>query len=171
MKKAYLMFGILLVFGAARTFADNAFTGQSSDASHAYYLRARYYDPETGIFLTKDPMGVSAGLNSYQYVFNNPVNSADPLGLFGFWDYTAQVGSYVGGTIVAIAGVSATAAGAATSEIGVGVPIVAGGLYLTAQGGSSMVASGRNLWYMILNPSATEVPLTHISQISFTSRS
>jgi hypothetical protein len=47
-----------------------------------FYMRARYYDPEVGRFITKDPIGFAGGLNLYGYVANNPVNSIDPSGLF-----------------------------------------------------------------------------------------
>lgn len=96
MKPLFILLWILVIFCEARAFAENGFTSQASDVSGTYYLRARYYDPETGTFLSKDPMGISGGLNSYQYVANDPVNMSDPLGLFGFWDYTAALGSYVG---------------------------------------------------------------------------
>ena len=121
-------------------------------------MRARYYDPETGTFLSKDPMGVSAGLNSYQYVSDNPANNTDPWGLFGWWDYVAQTGSLIGGGATAVAGGAAVVAGGATAETGVGVGVAVGGYYLAAQG-SSFVSSAVNLGYMIMHPNATAVPL------------
>ncbi len=49
-----------------------------------YYLRARYYDPTIGRFLTRDPLPGSTrspqSLNPYPYVQNNPVNRVDPTG-------------------------------------------------------------------------------------------
>jgi len=49
-----------------------------------YYLRARFYDPTIGRFLTPDPLPGSApipqSLNRYPYVGNNPVNLTDPSG-------------------------------------------------------------------------------------------
>ncbi|GEM_PF-3338472 len=49
------------------------------------YLRARYYDPSTGRFLSKDPAGgkLSSPVtqNKYVYANNNPVNAGDPTGL------------------------------------------------------------------------------------------
>jgi len=43
------------------------------------YLRARYYQPSTGRFVSVDP--IRDGLNWYVYVANNPTNSVDPSGL------------------------------------------------------------------------------------------
>jgi RHS repeat-associated protein len=40
----------------------------------------RYYDPLTGRFLTRDPIGYSGGLNLYAFAGNNPVSFADPSG-------------------------------------------------------------------------------------------
>ncbi|MBI4653852.1 MAG: RHS repeat-associated core domain-containing protein [Nitrospirae bacterium] len=42
---------------------------------------ARWYDPESGRFLSEDPIGFQGGVNFYVYVLNNPVNHTDPLGL------------------------------------------------------------------------------------------
>jgi len=47
-----------------------------------YYYRARYYDPQVGRFVSKDPIGFEGGDNNlYGYVLNNPVNATDPEGL------------------------------------------------------------------------------------------
>jgi len=72
-------------FGAIRTQSGSSpnswlFTGEQRDAdSSLYYLRARYYDPAIGRFLSQDPL--AAG-NLYAYVGNNPVNWVDPSGLW-----------------------------------------------------------------------------------------
>ena len=42
------------------------------------YMRARYYEPGTGRFLTEDPSG--DGLNWYSYCGNDPVNAVDSSG-------------------------------------------------------------------------------------------
>ena len=58
------------------------FAGERTDPETGLvFLRARYYEPETGRFISKDPMGIAAALNSYVYVGNDPVDKIDPLGL------------------------------------------------------------------------------------------
>lgn len=55
------------------------FTGERYDGSAGLlYLRARYYDPEIGRFMSRDPI---EDVNLYVYVENNPVNKVDPKGL------------------------------------------------------------------------------------------
>ncbi|MCC6231852.1 MAG: hypothetical protein IT580_04370, partial [Verrucomicrobiales bacterium] len=47
-----------------------------------YFMRARYYDPALGRFISQDPLGVAGGNNRYGYAGNDPVNRADPTGMF-----------------------------------------------------------------------------------------
>jgi RHS repeat-associated protein len=57
------------------------FTGQYTDAeSGLTYMRARYYDPATGQFLSKDPITAKTG-EPYGYAGNDPLNRRDPSGL------------------------------------------------------------------------------------------
>ena len=45
------------------------------------YNRNRYYNSEMGRWLTRDPIGYPDGMNPYEYVMSNPINSIDALGL------------------------------------------------------------------------------------------
>jgi len=66
-----------------------------------YYARQRFYDPATGRFLTRDPMGFAGGLNEFGYVGQNPTNWADPSGLDG-WDVARGFGkAIVAGAVIA----------------------------------------------------------------------
>jgi RHS repeat-associated protein len=47
------------------------------------YCLNRYYDPRTGHWLSRDPIGLEDGVNVYQYCGGNPVMFADPSGLQG----------------------------------------------------------------------------------------
>ena len=58
-----------------------------------YHFRARWYDPETGRWLSPDPIGISAGLNLYLFCNNNPVNFIDPEGLWGIMIGDFLIGS------------------------------------------------------------------------------
>jgi RHS repeat-associated protein len=59
-----------------------AFTGRFLDEeSRLLYYRARYYDPGTGRFLQRDPLGCDVGPNLYEYVGSHVPNSSDPSGL------------------------------------------------------------------------------------------
>ena len=41
---------------------------------------ARWYDPERGRFMSRDPAGFVDGPNVYQFVLNDPINFNDPTG-------------------------------------------------------------------------------------------
>jgi len=50
------------VTGGSGTLANEfGFAGQQTDATGLQYLRARYYDPGTGVFLSRDPLADLAG--------------------------------------------------------------------------------------------------------------
>lgn len=52
------------------------------DITHIYYNYQRDYNPDTGRYLTPDPLGFPDGLDPYAYVNNDPLNKLDPLGLY-----------------------------------------------------------------------------------------
>jgi len=54
---------------------------QPEEPSFPYlHLGARWYDPEIGRFLQRDPIGIDGGLNTYTYAENQPVLGIDPDG-------------------------------------------------------------------------------------------
>ncbi len=66
------------------------YTGREYDSQvDLIYMRARYYDPSIGRFLTRDPAGMSEGPNLYTYAGNNPLSCADPSGehCCSWWEF------------------------------------------------------------------------------------
>ena len=65
--------------------------GQFADQETGlHYNHHRYYDPTSGRYLTSDPLGIEAGINTYEYSGGDPINHYDPLGLYlvafdGLW--------------------------------------------------------------------------------------
>ena len=73
------------------------YCGEYFDAeTGTYYLRARYYVPRTGRFMTEDP--IRSGLNWYTYCGGNPVMFVDPWGLVDVL-LGAYAGTYEGAII------------------------------------------------------------------------
>ena len=62
------------------------YAGEWTDSSGLQYLRARYYSPSTGRFISKDPfpglLTQPASLTPYVYALNSPVLYSDPSGEF-----------------------------------------------------------------------------------------
>lgn len=66
------------------------YTGQQYDAATGLmYYKARYYDPQAGRFLSRDPIGVwgdQSNLgNGYGYAASSPLGIRDPTGTCGAW--------------------------------------------------------------------------------------
>ena len=51
--------------------------GERDRASYHWH---RYYDPQTGRYVSGDPVGQAAGINTYLYGSATPTSSADPYG-------------------------------------------------------------------------------------------
>jgi RHS repeat-associated protein len=61
---------------------DLGFTGKGYDSDVGlYYFNARWYDADTGRFISEDPVGDPSNPNLYTYGRNNPLSFNDPTGL------------------------------------------------------------------------------------------
>jgi RHS repeat-associated protein len=80
---------------ASPTSVSNPFLyagGYRDSESGLYYLRARYYEPGTGQFLTLDPLQAETRA-PYRYAADTPVNATDPTGMWCFppWSSSCEV--------------------------------------------------------------------------------
>jgi RHS repeat-associated protein len=74
------------------------FTGRLFHKDHAQTdYRARLQDPELGVFVQRDPIGIwgdeSQFGNVYSYTENDPTNLTDPLGLWSWDEHRRQTAS------------------------------------------------------------------------------
>jgi RHS repeat-associated protein len=91
------------IVGNALRYAAREFDSETG----LYYIRARYYDPQLGRFISEDPIGLLGGINLYAYAWNDPINARDPSGMGN------PVGIAVGGlSVVARAALVAAMASA-----------------------------------------------------------
>ncbi|MFP4473397.1 MAG: RHS repeat domain-containing protein [Candidatus Omnitrophota bacterium] len=76
--------------------------GDPSDGG-LYYMRARYYDPAVGRFISEDPSGFADGPNLYAYAGGNPVNYYDANGRWAISAITGAIGGAYSGAMTALA--------------------------------------------------------------------
>lgn len=93
---SYDAFGKLLS-GQTSPASNYLYTGQQFDTlSGLYSLRARYYNPGDGRFLSQDthPQNLNnpIELNRYGYTADNPINASDPSGL-GLVEFAINIGN------------------------------------------------------------------------------
>ena len=62
--------------------APFGFTGHfNHQVARLYLAPYRFYDPELGRWMSRDPIAEDGGLNLYAYAYNSPLNYYDPYGL------------------------------------------------------------------------------------------
>ena len=84
-KYAYTPFGTISSSSLENIHQPFTFVGQfgvMTEPGGLYYMKARYYDPNVGRFISEDPIGFDGGdINLHAYVKNNPIMLVDPMGL------------------------------------------------------------------------------------------
>jgi RHS repeat-associated protein len=105
-----------------------------------YYLRARYYNPSTGRFLSRDPLDGDPtdpqSLHKYLYAGGDPVNRIDPSGRADSIETIFTITVIATPTEVALSAL----AGQATAAIAL-LQMAAGQAYLTAQYAFELIAA------------------------------
>jgi RHS repeat-associated protein len=117
---AYGTLGIYAANGTVRsssTYANRyTYTGREYDPDlNLYHFRARWYDPATGGFISRDPLGYVDGMSLYRGYFG--VQELDPFGLWrsdddwlwpwdsrASWDPETTIGTWVAGGEYACSG-------------------------------------------------------------------
>ena len=99
-----------------------------------YYMQARWMDPDSGRFMSQDPMGFAAGdTNLYRYAGNSPTNFVDPTGMIAesTWDVisleigmTSLIASFERGDEL---GIAIDSAGIVLDSVALLVPGLPGG--------------------------------------------
>ncbi len=90
------IYGKVRKFAGERSLIPWRYQGQYYDEeTDLAYNRFRYYSPDTGMFISQDPISIEGGFNVYAYVHDS--NSwIDPLGLTGTYIFTDGTTSYIG---------------------------------------------------------------------------
>lgn len=146
-------------YGTATSTGDApalGFAGEYTDAeSGLVYLRARYYDPATAQFLTRDPIEDFTG-DPYGYANGNPIMNTDPSGL---WAAGITLGLHADIGFVHV-GVSTTIGIDGNGHVGVSGTFAPGASSQPLGGGGTVgvtVSDACNFNDMARSPTAYEV--------------
>ncbi|MFZ6675445.1 RHS repeat-associated core domain-containing protein [Undibacterium sp. Xuan67W] len=82
--------------GVANNFSFNLrFPGQYFDKETGlHYNYFRDYEPSTGRYVESDPIGLDGGINTFGYVFGNPVALTDSMGLQSYMCSSAGLSAW-----------------------------------------------------------------------------
>jgi len=144
-KYAYDPFGAVInqVEAVPQPFKYVGQFGVMAEPNGFYYMKARYYDPRVGRFISEDPIGFDGGdVNLYAYVGNNPTMQIDPNGTF-YW-----AGAALGGAIGAVSGGITAAVNHQNFWAGIGIGAATGTLAGFEASGAALgvlAAGGANL--------------------------
>jgi len=75
--------------------------GVMAETNGFCYMRARYYDPSVGRFISEDPLGFVGGTNLSAYATGNPITLVDPSGEFPLLVILPVVGGTISGAFSA----------------------------------------------------------------------
>ncbi|MFC5912441.1 RHS repeat-associated core domain-containing protein [Streptomyces pulveraceus] len=150
------------------------FTGRENDGTGLLYYRDRYYDPETGRFISQDPIGQAGGTNLYQYALSSPTTYTDPSGnnpllagcaIGGLSEAGLDwLGQRLSGRKVNWGQVGTSAVtGCATGMLGAGAAAKWGSLGKYRRAGSSVTSD--TPWYEIVGPGEVRVGDVHNSVV------
>ena len=135
------------------------------DETGLYYLKTRYYDPETGRFISPDDFSYLSpdtinGLNLYAYCGNNPVMNVDPNGnAWWHWLVAAVV-------VVGLAVATAVTAGGALA--GAGAIMLAAGGVASVSTATTVLAFSTVATATVLTASAVVATINSAETISAT---
>lgn len=116
---------------------NHLYAGEQFDGgAGAYYLRARYYDPSTGVLLSRDPVTGTAGLPAsqqpYLYALADPVNNLDPSGQYSVAELSVVQSIRSGLTVFAETG-QVCAAKSTAEKVALAANLIGVGLTLALQ--------------------------------------
>jgi len=125
------------------------------EETNLHYNYFRYYDPRLGRYITSDPIGLGAGVNTYGYVSQNPIGLIDPSGLLecpgGVWSaksFPSASGFFGGGITLDAITYTCESNGKICEATGIcfgGGPIVAAGVGAILKGRITGVTNSNSL--------------------------
>jgi RHS repeat-associated protein len=110
------------------------------DPTGFYYMGARNYAPDSGTFLSPDPLGHSASMDLYSYCDGDPVNQYDSDGRFGKGGFDSAAGIVTGTAGLVYNGVGSAAYG--VTSLGGLVPNSVSDIYANQWQGLKNTGSG-----------------------------